>query len=37
MSVQANKEIVRRYQDAYNTNNMDALSQVVAAMRGGGG
>jgi steroid delta-isomerase-like uncharacterized protein len=31
MSVEENKNIVRRYQDAYNTNNLDALDQVVAA------
>lgn len=30
MSVEANKEIVRRYQEAYNTNNLDALDEVVA-------
>lgn len=30
MSIEANKEIVRRYQEAYNTNNLDALDEVVA-------
>ncbi len=28
---EANKEIIRRYQKAYNTNNLDALDAVVAA------
>jgi steroid delta-isomerase-like uncharacterized protein len=27
---EANKEIVRRYQEAYNTNNLDALDEVLA-------
>jgi steroid delta-isomerase-like uncharacterized protein len=31
MSTEANKEIVRRYQEAYNTANYDALDEVVAA------
>lgn len=31
MSIEENKETVRRYQDAYNTANYDALDQVVAA------
>jgi len=31
VSTEANKEIVRRYQEAYNTNNLDALDAVVAA------
>jgi hypothetical protein len=31
MSAEENKAIVRRYQDAYNTNNLDALDAVVAA------
>lgn len=31
MSIEMNKEIVQRYQDAYNTNNLDALDAVVAA------
>ncbi len=30
MSIEMNKEIVRRYQEAYNTNNLDALDAVVA-------
>ena len=30
MSVEANKEIVRRYQEAYNANNLDALVDLVA-------
>ncbi len=31
MSIETNKEIVHRYQEAYNTNNLDALDAVVAA------
>ena len=31
MSTEENKEIVRRYQEAYNTANFDALDEVVAA------
>ena len=31
MSVEENKDIVRRYQEAYNTANFDALDEVVAA------
>jgi len=31
MSIETNKNIVRRYQDAYNTGNFDALAEVVAA------
>lgn len=31
MSIEANKEIVRQYQEAYNTNNLDALDAVLAA------
>jgi len=31
MSVEENKDIVRRYQEAYNTGNFDALDEVVAA------
>lgn len=31
MSTDANKQIVRRYQDAYNSNNLDALDEVVSA------
>ena len=31
MSTEENKEIVRRYQEAYNTCNYDALDEVVAA------
>lgn len=30
MSIEENKNIVRRYQDAYNTNHLDALDEVVA-------
>ena len=30
MSIEDNKAIVRRYQDIYNSNNLDALSEVVA-------
>jgi len=30
MSIEENKNIVRRYQDIYNSNNLDALSEVVA-------
>jgi steroid delta-isomerase-like uncharacterized protein len=30
MSTEENKELVRRYQEAYNTNNMDALDEIVA-------
>jgi predicted ester cyclase len=29
--LEANKEIVRRYQEAYNANNLDALDEIVAA------
>jgi steroid delta-isomerase-like uncharacterized protein len=31
MSIKENKNIVRRYQEAYNTANYDALDEVVAA------
>ena len=31
MSIEENKEIVRRYQEAYNSSNFDALDEVVAA------
>jgi steroid delta-isomerase-like uncharacterized protein len=31
MSTEENKEIVRRYQEAYNTTNFDALDEIVAA------
>jgi predicted ester cyclase len=31
MSTEANKAIVHKYQQAYNTNNLDALDEVVAA------
>ena len=31
MSLEENKDIVRRYQEAYNTNDFDALAEVVAA------
>jgi hypothetical protein len=31
MSLAENKQIVRRYQEAYNTNQLDALSEIVAA------
>lgn len=31
MSAEQNKDIVRRYQEAYNTANYDALDEVVAA------
>ncbi|MBI3241884.1 MAG: ester cyclase [Chloroflexi bacterium] len=31
MSLETNKTIVRKYQEAYNTNNLDALDDVVAA------
>jgi steroid delta-isomerase-like uncharacterized protein len=30
MSIEANKELVRRYQEAHNTNNLDALNTIVA-------
>ena len=30
MSIEENKEIVRRYQEAYNNNDLDALSEIVA-------
>lgn len=30
MSIEENKGIVRRYQEIYNSNNLDALSEVVA-------
>lgn len=31
MSIEANKAIVRRYQEAYNANQLDALDELVAA------
>ena len=31
MSIEANKELVRRYQEAHNTNNLEALNEIVAA------
>ena len=31
MSTEANKELVRRYQEAHNTNNLGALDAIVAA------
>lgn len=31
MSIEDNKNIVRRYQEAYNTQNFEALAEVVAA------
>jgi steroid delta-isomerase-like uncharacterized protein len=31
MSIEANKELVRRYQEAHNTNDLDALNAIVAA------
>ncbi len=31
MTLEENKNIVRRYQDAYNTNDLDALDQVLDA------
>ena len=31
MSIEENKDIVRRYQEAYNTSNFEALDDVVAA------
>jgi steroid delta-isomerase-like uncharacterized protein len=31
MAVEENKAIVRRYQEAYNSNNLEALNDVVAA------
>ena len=31
MSIEANKELVRRYQEAHNTNDLDALNGIVAA------
>lgn len=31
MSLEENKAVVRRYQEAYNTNNLDALDELVAA------
>lgn len=31
MSLEENKGIVRRYQEAYNTNNFEALAEVLAA------
>jgi len=31
MPAEENKAVVRRYQEAYNTNNLDALDQLVAA------
>ncbi|HLO16751.1 MAG TPA: ester cyclase [Anaerolineales bacterium] len=30
MSIEDNKELVRRYQEAYNKNDFDALSQILA-------
>jgi len=30
MSIEANKELVRRYQEAHNANNLDALNTIVA-------
>ena len=30
MSTEANKELVRRYQEAHNTNNLDALDAIIA-------
>jgi len=30
MSIEENKKIVRRYQEVYNRNNLDALDQVVS-------
>src|SRR5258706_8958009 len=30
MSTEANKNLVRRYQEAHNTNNLDALDEIVA-------
>jgi steroid delta-isomerase-like uncharacterized protein len=30
MSIAANKELVRRYQEAHNANDLDALSEIVA-------
>jgi steroid delta-isomerase-like uncharacterized protein len=30
MSTEENKELVRRYQEAYNTNNMDVLDEILA-------
>ena len=30
MSIEENKNIVRRYQDVYNSNNLDALTEVVS-------
>jgi steroid delta-isomerase-like uncharacterized protein len=31
MSTESNKEIVRRYQEAYNKNDLDALDEILAA------
>ena len=31
MSIEENKEIVRRYQEIYNSNNLDELDEVMAA------
>ena len=31
MTTEANKDLVRRYQEAHNTNNLDALEAIVAA------
>ena len=31
MSTETNKELIRRYQEAHNTNNLDALEAIVAA------
>jgi steroid delta-isomerase-like uncharacterized protein len=31
MSTETNKDLVRRYQEAHNTNNLDALDEIVAA------
>ncbi len=30
MSIESNKQIVRRYQDAYNSNDLDALQNIMA-------
>jgi len=30
MSIDANKDLVRRYQEAHNTNDLDALNEIVA-------
>ncbi len=31
MSTEANKALIRRYQEAYNSNNLDLLDEIVAA------